>query len=103
MTRVSSAMSINEDSPPRKSALASPLPRSRGVQSVCRVMADSGLLDETIRAVTMSRNGFVASLAPDTLNVGEDAVRESEICAVGLGSPISFLAGSATLIDDFEA
>jgi hypothetical protein len=56
------------------------------------VTADSGLLEETIRAVTMSWNGFVASLTPERLNVGEDALRDSEICAVGLSITISFLA-----------
>lgn len=39
----------------------------------------------------MSWNEFTASLAPEMLNVGEDAVRDREMCAVDLSFPISFL------------
>jgi hypothetical protein len=55
-------------------------------------MADSGLLDETIRAVTMSWKGLAGSLAPEMLNVGDEAVKDNEMCVVGLVQrSVSFL------------
>jgi hypothetical protein len=45
----------------------------------------------------MNWNGLVASLAPEMLNLEEDALREIEICACGLIFPVSLVGQRGTL------